>query len=68
MLGDSDDLRPGELVRAVGHPFGVEGAVATGVVHAAAPRARRAQPSWVQADLRLAPGNAGGPRPMRADA
>jgi serine protease Do len=57
-VGDSDRLRAGELVFAVGHPFGLAGAVATGVVHAAPdPRCR----GWIQADLRLAPGNSGGP-------
>jgi serine protease Do len=58
-LGDSDHLRPGELVLAVGHPFGVGCAVTAGVVHAAP--GRRGGPSWIQADLRLAPGNSGGP-------
>jgi len=54
-IGDSDKLRAGELVLAVGSPYGHAGAVAVGVVHAAADR------RWVAADLRLAPGNSGGP-------
>lgn len=54
-IGDSDALRVGELVLAVGSPYGHTGAVTVGVVHAAANR------RWIEADLRLAPGNSGGP-------
>jgi serine protease Do len=61
VVGDSERLRPGELVLAVGHPFGLAGAVVTGIVHAAAANGSHAEPRWVQADLRLAPGNSGGP-------
>jgi serine protease Do len=60
-VGDPDRLRPGELVLAVGHPFGVPGAVVTGIVHAAPARGRPDGRRWIQADLRLAPGNSGGP-------
>ena len=60
LIGDSDRLRAGELVLAVGHPYGLIGAVVTGVVHAA-PSIGSASPRWVQADLRFAPGNSGGP-------
>ena len=51
-------LKPGELVVALGHPFGVEHALAIGVVHVA-PDAQRSP--YVVADIRLAPGNSGGP-------
>jgi serine protease Do len=44
----------GELVVAVGNPLGFVGALTTGVVHAPTRR-------WVHADVRLAPGNSGGP-------
>jgi serine protease Do len=50
-------LRVGELVIAVGSPMGVAGAVSTGIIHAA-PVSRT---NLVQADIRLAPGNSGGP-------
>lgn len=60
-LGDPDRLRPGELVLAAGHPFGLPGAVVTGVVHAAPARAGHVAMRWIQADLRLAPGHSGGP-------
>jgi serine protease Do len=60
-IGDSDRLRAGELVLAVGHPFGLVGAVATGVVHAASGPEGRSESPWIRADLRLAPGHSGGP-------
>jgi serine protease Do len=49
-------LRAGELVLAVGNPFDGEGAVASGIVHRAVGKS-----SCVFADIRLAPGNSGGP-------
>jgi serine protease Do len=58
VLRDPATLRPGELVVALGHPFGVEHALAIGVVHVA-PDVRRSP--YVVADIRLAPGNSGGP-------
>jgi serine protease Do len=56
IAGDSSALRAGELVIAVGNPMGFIGALTTGVVHSL-PNRRR----WVAADVRLAPGNSGGP-------
>jgi len=53
--GDSNALRVGELVIAVGNPMGFIGAASTGVVH------RIEYRSWVVSRLRLAPGNSGGP-------
>jgi serine protease Do len=52
--GDSSALRPGELVIAAGNPLGFVGAVSTGVIH-------RVDRHWVMSDVRLAPGNSGGP-------
>jgi serine protease Do len=61
-VGDTDGVTPpvGSLVVAVGHPFGVSGALTTGIVHAVGPIRPGGRP-WIQADLRLAPGNSGGP-------
>lgn len=59
-IGDSDGLRVGQLVVAAGNPLGLAGAVTAGLIHAIAPR-RPAGPRLIQADLRLAPGNSGGP-------
>lgn len=56
-IGDARVLRAGEIVVALGHPFGVGGALSIGIVHAAAKR----DDSWLRADIRLAPGNSGGP-------
>lgn len=52
-IGDSSRLRPGQLVIAVGNPLGITGAATAGVIHAVGP-------SWIEADVRLAPGNSGG--------
>ena len=73
-IGNPYALRPGSLVFAVGHPLGVKDAVSVGVFQAvrAVPRGyglaekrprRGRNPAipWVQADVRLAPGNSGGP-------
>jgi serine protease Do len=57
-IGDSDTLRAGELVLAVGNPLGLVGALAVGIVHVSGKQ-------WIGADVRLAPGNSGG---MLADA
>jgi len=51
---DSATLVPGELVVAVGNPLGFVGAVTAGLV-------QRCNARWVVADVRLAPGNSGGP-------
>jgi serine protease Do len=53
-LRDAATLRAGELVVAVGNPLGLVGALTVGLV-------QRCNPRWVIADVRLAPGNSGGP-------
>ena len=58
--GDAERLRAGELVVALGHPLGVANAVALGVVHQVV-RDDTGALRWIGADLRLAPGNSGGP-------
>ena len=58
---DSSQLRPGELAIALGNPMGFVGALATGVIHGVGPLRGLGPHSWVQADVRLAPGNSGGP-------
>jgi serine protease Do len=60
-FGDSSALRVGELVMAIGNPMGFIGALTTGVVHALGKLAGFGRQSWVLADVRLAPGNSGGP-------
>jgi len=58
--GDSEALRPGELLIAVGSPFGFVGAVSTGVFHNTGVHPGFSQ-SWLVSNVRLAPGNSGGP-------
>ena len=60
-MANSDELRVGELVIAVGNPFGFMGAVTTGIVHAIGRRPGLGPTNWIQADVQLAPGNSGGP-------
>ena len=60
-LSDSDKLRVGELVIAVGNPFGFMGAVTSGIVHAIGRRPGLGPTKWIQAEVQLAPGNSGGP-------
>ena len=55
VAGDSEALRVGEIVLAAGSPYGYAGTVTVGVIHANSSR------RWIEADLRLAPGNSGGP-------
>jgi len=59
--GDSSAARPGELVLAVGNPFGFAGAFATGVIHMLGPLRGLGPRPWVQAAVHLGPGNSGGP-------
>lgn len=59
--GDSSKLSPGEIVIAVGNPLGFSGALTTGVVHAVGPVPGVTKRKFVQATVRLAPGNSGGP-------
>jgi serine protease Do len=58
---DSSQVRLGELAIAIGNPFGFVGALTTGVIHAVGPLRRFGPHPWVQADVRLAPGDSGGP-------
>ncbi len=61
-VGDSNALRVGELVFAVGHPWGRRGAVTMGVVSGLGSTAGPfGHARYVQSDAYLAPGNSGGP-------
>jgi serine protease Do len=59
-IGDSNGLRVGELVLAIGNPFGKNGVLTSGIVHTLG-SPQISQPQWIQADIPLAPGNSGGP-------
>src|SRR5918995_284135 len=61
-LGDSGSLRVGQLVYAIGHPWGRLGAVTAGVVSGLGVVGRPGgRARYVQSDVSLAPGNSGGP-------
>ena len=57
---DSDGVCVGALVVALGHPLGLRGTLTAGIVHALGPLSPGGR-RWIHADLRLAPGNSGGP-------
>ena len=57
----TEPVRPGELVLAIGHPFGVRYAVATGIVSTVTAVVERFERPLIQADVAIAPGNSGGP-------
>jgi serine protease Do len=61
-LGDSDHLRVGEWVVAVGNPFGLSNTVTAGIVSAKG-RVIGAGPydDFIQTDASINPGNSGGP-------
>jgi serine protease Do len=63
-VGDSDALRVGELVYAIGHPWGSVGAVSAGIVGGVGELrgpGRNSSARYVRSDVALAPGNSGGP-------
>lgn len=63
-IGDSHAVRVGELVIAIGNPWGQPGVVTAGVVLAKGRMTAEDQApidDAIRADLRLAPGNSGGP-------
>lgn len=62
VLGDSDRLRVGDWVLAIGNPFGLEQTVTAGIVSAKA-RSIGAGPydEFIQTDASINPGNSGGP-------
>lgn len=63
-LGDSQSLRPGQWVLALGHPWGVAGAVTAGVVAGVGkdlPEMPRSDREWIAVSLHLRPGHSGGP-------
>src|SRR2546425_2186963 len=63
-VGDSSKLRVGEWVFAIGNPWGQRGVVTAGIVSALSKvkaRNRNQTMEYIKSDVRLAPGNSGGP-------
>jgi 2-alkenal reductase len=73
LLGDSNTLHVGQRVVAIGNPFGLDGSMTVGIVSALDRSLRSAQlldpvsysgyenPSIIQVDAAVNPGNSGGP-------
>lgn len=59
-LGDSDKVRVGEWVMAIGSPFGFENTVTAGIVSAKTRETGEFVP-FIQTDAAVNPGNSGGP-------
>lgn len=60
-LGDSDRVRVGEWVVAIGSPFGFENTVTAGIVSAKTRESGEALTPFIQTDVAVNPGNSGGP-------
>jgi len=69
-LGDSDLVVPGQMVIAIGNPYGLTGTMTTGIVSAigrtlpstgAADQGTFQNPRIIQTDAAINPGNSGGP-------
>ncbi|SKA81868.1 serine protease Do [Prosthecobacter debontii] len=60
-FANSDDARVGQLVFAVGNPFGLTGTVTQGIISARDRHLSDSQLNYLQTDTVINPGNSGGP-------
>src|ERR1700692_2630782 len=61
-IGDSDKVRVGQIVMAIGNPFGLDESVSQGIISAKDRRAMNdRQLEFCQTDTAINPGNSGGP-------
>lgn len=62
LVADSRSLRIGQLVLAIGHPWGQRGMVTAGIISGlGAAQTRSGEIPVIRSDVKLAPGNSGGP-------
>ena len=61
-FGDSDDLKQGQIVLALGNPLGLDNSVSMGIVSAVSRQIKPDDPMvYIQTDAPINPGNSGGP-------
>jgi serine protease Do len=61
-FGNSDELKQGEIVLALGNPLGLENSVSMGIVSAVSRQIKTDDPMvYIQTDAPINPGNSGGP-------
>ncbi len=61
-FGDSDELKQGQIVLALGNPLGLDNSVSMGVVSATSRQIKQDDPMvYIQTDAPINPGNSGGP-------
>jgi serine protease Do len=63
-IADSNGIRPGQIVLAMGHPWGQRAAVTTRIISGkgkAQVKGKRGSIPVIRSDVLLAPGNSGGP-------
>jgi serine protease Do len=61
-FGNSDELRQGQIVLALGNPLGLDNSVSMGVVSALSRQIKTEDPMvYIQTDAPINPGNSGGP-------
>jgi len=60
-IGNSDMLRPGQWVLAIGSPFGFQNTVTAGIISATARALNSGYVPFIQTDVAVNPGNSGGP-------
>ncbi|MFC1972366.1 S1C family serine protease [Chloroflexota bacterium] len=64
-LGNSDEIKPGQMAIALGSPYGLEGSITVGVIsgigRALSSEVQRLMTNIIQTDAAINPGNSGGP-------